>query len=82
MEANRDTYVLKRGAYDAPGEKVTAGTPEALPANTAPRNRLDLAALAHRPRESTDGESHREPLLGNPTSEWDSEDCRRLRFTG
>jgi len=41
--ANRDTYVLKRGAYDAPGEKVTAGTPEALPANTAPRNRLDLA---------------------------------------
>ena len=41
--ANRDTYVLKRGAYDAPGEKVTAGFPEALPANTTPRNRLDLA---------------------------------------
>jgi len=42
--ANRDTYVLKRGAYDAPGEKVTAGVPEILSANPAPRNRLDLAA--------------------------------------
>jgi hypothetical protein len=41
--ANRDTYVLKRGAYDAPGEKVTAGIPEILPAKNAPRNRLDLA---------------------------------------
>src|ERR1700722_20357350 len=41
--ANRDTYILKRGAYDAPGEKVTAGVPEILPAGTAPRNRLDLA---------------------------------------
>jgi hypothetical protein len=41
--ANRDTFVLKRGAYDAPGEKVTAGIPEILPAGAAPRNRLDLA---------------------------------------
>jgi hypothetical protein len=41
--ANRDTYVLKRGAYDAPGEKVTAGVPEILPASTASRNRLELA---------------------------------------
>jgi uncharacterized protein DUF1553/uncharacterized protein DUF1549/concanavalin A-like lectin/glucanase superfamily protein/cytochrome c len=28
--ARRDTFVLKRGAYDAPGEKVTAGIPPAL----------------------------------------------------
>jgi hypothetical protein len=28
----RDTFLLKRGAYDAPGEKVTAGLPEVLAA--------------------------------------------------
>jgi hypothetical protein len=28
--ARRDTFVLKRGAYDAPGEKVTPGIPAAL----------------------------------------------------
>ena len=39
-------YILQRGAYDKPGEKVTADTPEALhrmPAK-APRNRLGLAS--------------------------------------
>ena len=41
--ASRDTFVLKRGAYDAPGERVTAGVPEALPVNATLRNRLDLA---------------------------------------
>ena len=41
----RPTHVLKRGAYDAPGELVTADTPESilpLPAEF-PRNRLGLA---------------------------------------
>src|SRR5580693_1132782 len=28
--ARRDTFILKRGAYDAPGEKVTPGIPGAL----------------------------------------------------
>ena len=47
--AHRDTYVLKRGAYDAPVEKIAAGIPEILSANTSPRNRLDLARwLTHR----------------------------------
>jgi len=41
--ANRETFILKRGAYDAPGEKVTVGVPEILPAASLPRNRLDLA---------------------------------------
>ena len=41
--AHRDTFVLKRGAYDAPGEEVTAGVPEILPAAHAPRDRLELA---------------------------------------
>ena len=43
--ASRDTFVLKRGAYDAPGEKVTAGVPEVLaPARAGSTdNRLGLA---------------------------------------
>lgn len=42
----RDTFVLSRGAYDSPtDEKVTPGTPAALPPMSAslPRNRLGLA---------------------------------------
>ncbi len=41
----RDTFVLKRGAYDNPGEKVTAGVPAMLPQPRAewPNNRLGLA---------------------------------------
>ena len=41
----RDTFILNRGDYAQPGEKVSAGTPAklpALPAN-APANRLGLA---------------------------------------
>jgi hypothetical protein len=41
----RPTFLLARGAYDAPGERVGAGTPRAiLPfPDTLPRNRLGLA---------------------------------------
>jgi mono/diheme cytochrome c family protein len=41
----RDTFVLKRGAYDNPGEKVTPGVPAVLPRLRPewPRNRLGLA---------------------------------------
>lgn len=41
----RQTFILKRGAYDAPGEPVRPGTPAALPPFPAgqPRNRLGLA---------------------------------------
>ncbi len=41
----RPAYVLKRGAYDAPGERVEPGTPAALPPfdKAWPRNRLGLA---------------------------------------
>ncbi len=41
----RDTYLLKRGAYDAPGEKVVPGVPDILPQPPAnsPNNRLGLA---------------------------------------
>ena len=41
----RDTFVLKRGDYNSPGEKVTAGVPEILSQLPAdwPNNRLGLA---------------------------------------
>ncbi len=41
----RPTFVLMRGAYDKPGERVTAATPAVLPKPAAdlPRNRLGLA---------------------------------------
>ncbi|NID11530.1 DUF1553 domain-containing protein [Fibrivirga algicola] len=45
MSQPRPTYLLKRGAYDAPGEAVTPETPHFLPAldSDQPRNRLGLA---------------------------------------
>lgn len=45
MAKAKAAYVLKRGAYDAPGDAVTANTPAVLPALAAdtPRNRLGLA---------------------------------------
>ncbi len=41
----RDAFVLKRGEYDKPGEKVTMATPAVLPPmpKDAPNNRLGLA---------------------------------------
>jgi hypothetical protein len=45
LPAPRDTFVLVRGQYDQPGQKVTADVPAALPPlpSDAPRNRLGLA---------------------------------------
>lgn len=45
MTPRRDTFVLKRGAYDAPGEKVEPRTPAVLPGFAAewPANRMGLA---------------------------------------
>lgn len=45
LDQPRPTFILKRGAYDAPGEQVTADTPAGVlsfPADV-PRNRLGLA---------------------------------------
>ncbi len=41
----RESFLLQRGAYDKPGEKVTPGVPESLPQPPAgwPNNRLGLA---------------------------------------
>ena len=45
MAAPRDTFVLMRGAYDKPSDKVTPAVPSFLPPMPAdaPRNRLGLA---------------------------------------
>ena len=45
MAKPRDTFILIRGAYDKPGERVTADTPAVLPplSDDLPRNRLGLA---------------------------------------
>jgi len=45
LAERRQTHVLKRGAYDAPGEPVGPGVPAALPPLPAgaPNNRLGLA---------------------------------------
>jgi hypothetical protein len=41
----RQTFLLKRGAYDAPGERVSRGVPSALPPmpSSFPENRLGFA---------------------------------------
>jgi hypothetical protein len=45
MKEPRPTHILMRGAYDKPGEKVTAATPAVLPplAKDLPPNRLGFA---------------------------------------
>jgi len=45
MKEPRDTFVLLRGQYDQPGEKVSCGVPAALTPfpKDAPKNRLGLA---------------------------------------
>ncbi|MBX7207329.1 MAG: PSD1 and planctomycete cytochrome C domain-containing protein [Verrucomicrobiaceae bacterium] len=45
MKDPRSTFILMRGAYDKPGEQVTAATPAVLPAmdRSLPKNRLGLA---------------------------------------
>ena len=48
----RPTYLLKRGAYDAPADRVEPGTPASLPpfASFWPRNRLGLAQWLTEPK--------------------------------
>ncbi|MBO0698846.1 MAG: DUF1549 domain-containing protein, partial [Zavarzinella sp.] len=52
IKAPKPAYVLKRGNYDQPGERVTANTPSALPpliAKPQAANRLDLARWLTQP---------------------------------
>src|SRR5205814_5860161 len=52
MPQSKPAYMLKRGAYDSPGEAVSANTPAALPPlpTSAPRNRLGLARWLFDPK--------------------------------
>jgi hypothetical protein len=52
MSPRRESFVLRRGAYDAPSERVEPDTPEALSpfAPEWPRNRLGLARWLTDPR--------------------------------
>lgn len=46
MDESRETFILTRGEYDNPGEKVSPGFPEVLPQNNSidsTGNRLELA---------------------------------------
>ncbi len=51
MEKPRDTFLLMRGAYDKPGEKVSAAVPGVFPpmARDAPGNRLSLTRWLTQP---------------------------------
>jgi Protein of unknown function (DUF1553)/Protein of unknown function (DUF1549)/Concanavalin A-like lectin/glucanases superfamily/Planctomycete cytochrome C len=51
MKSPKPAYVLKRGNYDQPADRVTADTPACLPPFSAdqPRNRLGLARWLTRP---------------------------------
>jgi hypothetical protein len=53
MSKPRETFVLMRGAYDKPGEKVTADVPAFLPPlpKDAPHNRLTLAQWLISPQQ-------------------------------
>lgn len=52
LETPRPTYVLQRGRYDAPGDRVTPGTPAAVMSlpDGLPQNRLGLARWLTDPR--------------------------------
>lgn len=48
MATPRESFVMMRGAYDKPGEKVTAGVPAALPPLKKISNQSDAAAIPNR----------------------------------
>ena len=81
----RESFVMIRGQYDKPGEKVEPATPAVLPPlkQAGERaNRLDLAQLARRPGESADRPRHREPLLAAGLRHRPGEEQPRLRHPG
>ena len=62
----RDTFILIRGAYDKPGDKVTPGVPAALPPLPPRARRRTASALARwlvSAEQPADGPRDRQPLL-------------------
>ena len=67
MPAPRPAFVLKRGAYDAPGEVVPRDTPASLPPfpPDQPRNRLGLARWLTDRAQPADRPRRRQPHLAH-----------------
>ena len=65
MKKPRDTFILGRGQYDNPREKVTPGVPAFLPPLPpgSAANRLVLGEVAGGPEKSADRAGGGEPLL-------------------
>ena len=71
----------ERGVYDARGERVEPGVPEALPPLPAgaPRNRLGLGPMADRPGAPANGAGRGEPVLADGLRPGARDDDRGLR---
>ena len=86
-EANpirRDTFLLLRGAYDHPGEKVTPGVPAVLPplAGRRAEQPARVRRMAGGSPESSAGARDREPLLADVFRHRHREDGGGFRFAG
>ena len=85
MATPRETHVLLRGAYNAPGDKVEPAVPEALlgswPAD-APKNRLGLAQWLTQPDHPLTVACGGEPLLAAIVRHGHRENQRQLRTAG
>jgi hypothetical protein len=71
MPQPRPTFVLTRGAFNQPAEKVDPATPAVLPPMAAdlPRNRLGLAKWLVSPEKPAHRAGHGEPLSGSRSSD-------------
>ena len=80
----RESHVLVRGAWDAPGEKVTPGVVGVAGPGPqgAPPNRLALAKLARRCQQPADGPRPRQPLLATALRRGPGQDRRGFRRAG
>ena len=83
MDKPRDTFILMRGQYDKPGEKITAGLPGSCPLPGAyPPNRLGLAQWLTDPDHPLTSARRRQSLLADGVRHRAGEDRRRLRHAG
>jgi hypothetical protein len=84
MKKPRETFVLGRGQYDNPKEKVTANVPAFLPpmAPGLPMNRLGLAKWIVESWQSAHGARGGEPFLAGILRHRHCQDVGRLRIAG
>ena len=84
MKKPRDTFILGRGQYDNPGEKVTPGVPAFLPPMPpgAAAESPGPGEVAGGPEESADRAGGGEPLLAGLFRRRDCEDGGGFRLAG